>query len=160
MKARWPFLSAFLSLVLPLLLVACEKLGGNPCRGLAETQGGPPKATYLPRADAMLQSLGQVDAGLVKAARGDKAGRSEALSAMEGAGGKSRLRQSWSDRDMTEPNGHLCNAYEVYKIETTGLAVAAYYRLDRDDVSMQDLRMARGEADRARSVYRSAKNGR
>jgi hypothetical protein len=160
MKAQG-FFSIVVCFLSALCVVACIPF--NPCRGLSKGQGGPSKKQYLPCASAMLDSLGKVDAGLVKLANGDKAGRGEAMDAMADferdidlVGGSAKLRQKWSDRDLNEINGHICNAYQVYKIETIGLAVEAFYRLDKSDVSLHNVGAARSEADQARNAYRSA----
>lgn len=162
MKAKWLF-SMLACVAFALLVIACDSVR-HPCRGLTKDADGPSKAQYLPCASTMLDDLGKLDAGLVNLANGKKTARSEALDAMSDfqrdinlVGGTSRLRQKWSDRELNEINEHICNAYEVYKIETTALAVDAFYRLDSSEVSLHNVELARGEADQARNAYRSAK---
>ena len=148
--------------VCSLFLTACGRLTGNPCSGLSYGERGPSREKYLPCAAAMLDRMGQVDAGLVKLSEGDEKGRHEALQSMselqsliKAAGGLNKLRATWADNDLNQLNYNLAGAYEFYHLET--FAQGHPVKHMRGEVSLHNVETARRGADEARSWYRYAK---
>jgi len=145
-----------------LLIVGCDRLTSNPCSGLSNGEREPAKEKYLPCAAAMLDRMGQIDAGLVKLSEGDEEGRHEALenmaelqSLIKAAGGLNKLRATWADNDLNQLNYNLVSAYEFYQLET--FAQGHPVKRLRGEVSMHNVETARRGADEARSWYRYAK---
>ena len=153
-------------LLLTLPLCGCSQwqlpgISHSPCHGLVYGEGGIAKEKYLPCAEKILNTMANLDRSLEDYGAGNDRGRVEALHQMYDlrrlvaeAGGVKKLRSGWDDPRVRTMNDAMCDAYEVYGLET--FSYGNPWKQLRE-YSQHNHNLAKTAAARARLYYTLAK---